>query len=132
MRSVTFQGAEMSLEAALDMLIRDMQGALNGLQCKLRELAAVEDQQIDEEEDFKMAVELDDDTNDLVLLMTSLLKELPAISKDILGKPPPALREWHKQHVLTRKAEQAAEKQRAAEAKRAEKEAEKTITVSFS
>ena len=53
MRSVQFGGKEMSLEAALDETIRATQNHLNSLQVALRNLAACEDQQLDEFEDFK-------------------------------------------------------------------------------
>ena len=74
-RHVCFQGAEMSLEQALDTVIRDSQRCLNSLQEALRNLAALEEQEIDEDDDFKGAVELEDRTVDLVDMMNHLLKE---------------------------------------------------------
>ena len=71
-RSVCYQGHEMSLEAAMDSLIRSIQGHLNHLQGKLRELATAEEQQVDPLEDFRLAVELDDDVGDVVDGMVEL------------------------------------------------------------
>jgi len=49
-RSLSFQGEHMSAETMMDTIIKEVQGALNGLQVALRNLCALEDQQVDEEE----------------------------------------------------------------------------------
>ena len=59
-RNVCFQGAEMSLEQALDTVCRSFQVCLNDLQLNLRQLTALEEQEIDEDDDFKAAVDLED------------------------------------------------------------------------
>ena len=102
-RSVCYQGNEMSLEAAMDSLIRSIQGHLNHLQGKLRELATAEEQAVEPEEDFRLAVELDDDVNDVVNGMVELLRELIPISADIRGKPPAELKLWYTKHKADRK-----------------------------
>ena len=109
-RSVCFQGAEMSLEQALDTVIRDSQACLNSLQESLRNLAALEEQEIDEDDDFKGAVELEDRTVDLVEMMTNLLKELVPIAADIRGSCPKSCREWHVAHKASLKERRAREK----------------------
>ena len=93
----------MSLEAAMDSLIRSIQGHLNHLQGKLRELATAEEQAVEPEEDFRLAVELDDDVNDVVNGMVELLRELVPISADIRGKPPAELKAWYTKHKADRK-----------------------------
>ena len=109
-RSVCFQGAEMSLEQALDTVIRDSQACLNSLQESLHNLAALEEQEIDEDDDFKGAVELEDRTVDLVEMMTHLLKELVPIAADIRGSCPKSSREWYVAHKASVKERRAREK----------------------
>ena len=111
-RSCTFQGAEMTVDQALDQVIRDTQQALNGLQQKLRQLCSSEDQQVDDVEDFKECVGLEDDTCDLVDDIVQLLNELPNISSDIRGSCPADAREWWTKHKAERKLELAALKAR--------------------
>ena len=109
-RSVCFQGAEMSLEQALDTVIRDSQACLNSLQESLRNLAALEEQEIDEDDDFKGAVELEDRTVDLVDMMSHHLKELVPIAADIRGSCPKSSREWYVAHKADVKERRAREK----------------------
>ena len=111
MCSVTFQNQQMSLEEALDQTIRGVQNSLNDLQVALRQLANVEEQQIDTEEDFKEAVKLEDTTTDLVNDLVNLLEELPSIASDIRGKVPKELKDWHLEHKARRKEAQALKKQ---------------------
>lgn len=121
-RSCTFQGEEMSVEAALEQVIRDTQGALNGLQEKLRALCSAEEQQINDSEDHLDCVRLEDETCDLVDMITQLLGELPAIAADIRGPCPPENREWYAAHKLERKNAAAADKARRTEATRQAKD----------
>ena len=111
MCSVSFQGKEMSLEEALDQTIRGVQNSLNDLQVALRQLANVEEQAIDTEEDFKEAVKLEDTTSDLVNDLVNLLEELPSIASDIRGRCPKELKDWFTDHKLRRKEAQALKKQ---------------------
>ena len=109
-RSVCFQGNAMSLEEALDKVIRDSQACLNSLQESLRNLAALEEQEIDIDSDFQGAVELEDRTVDLVDMMTNLLKELVPIAADIRGSCPKSSREWYTQHKASVRERRAREK----------------------
>jgi hypothetical protein len=109
-RSVCFGGQEMTLEQALDRVIKDSQSCLNSLQESLRNLAALEEQEIDEDEDFKGAVELEDRTVDLVDMMTNILRELVPIAADIRGSCPKTSKEWYAAHKLTTKERRAREK----------------------
>lgn len=103
----------MSLEQALDETIRGVQGNLNSLQCALRNLAAVEEQSVDTEEDFKNAVSLEDETVDLVEGLVNLLEELPRIAAEIRGKCPKELKEWYSGQKMRRKEEKLRAKQEA-------------------
>ena len=111
MCSVTFQNQQMSLEEALDQTIRGVQNSLNDLQVALRQLANVEEQSIDTEEDFKEAVKLEDTTTDLVNDLVNLLEELPSIASDIRGKCPKECKDWFADHKTRRKEAQALKKQ---------------------
>ena len=109
-RSVQFQGAEMSLEQALDTVIRSAQACLNDLQLNLRQLAALEEQEVDEDDDFQAAVDLEDRTVDLVELLGNQLKELVPIAADIRGSCPKSSREWYAQHKASVKERRVREK----------------------
>ena len=97
MRSVNFHGRETSLEQALDETIKGVQNHLNSLQVALRNLAACEDQAVDDEEDFRQMVALEDEIADTVGALNELLGELPDIASDIRGTAPnPAMKAWHR------------------------------------
>lgn len=121
-RSCTFQGQEMTVEQALETVIRDTQQCLNGLQEKLRALCSNEEQRVDDSEDHKLCVELENETCDLVDMITGLLSELPPIAAEIRGPCPPENREWYAAHKLERKNAAAADKAKKQEAVRAAKE----------
>ena len=70
----------MSVEEALDRVTRDAQQRLTDLQMALRHLCAAEDQQIDDEQDFKECVRLEDEVTDFVSGLAELLSELPQIA----------------------------------------------------
>ena len=108
LRSVVFDGREITLEQALDETIRGVQNKLNSLQSALRQLAAAEngEQSFGESdlEDFQHCVHLEDETNDLVAGLCELLIELPLIAEDIRGKAPDAeSKAWYKVHKAERK-----------------------------
>ena len=134
-RSVVFDGVEQTLEQALDELIRTIRDSLNLLQANLRSLAALEDgeQAVDDEDDYKMAVELEGQTIDLCDRMNGLLREMVAIAGDIRGKAPtPELAKWFKELRASQKETKRFEAQRAKliakQAKDAAKEAAKSGT----
>lgn len=93
----------MTLEQALDRVIRDVQSGLNGLQTNLWHLAMLEDQAIDDDEDFKAAVTIEDNVVDSVMMLGELLAELPAIAADIRGSCPASSQLWYQTHRATRK-----------------------------
>jgi hypothetical protein len=112
----------MTVDQALEQVIRETQGALNGLQERLRALCANEEQKVDDDEDFKECIRLEEETQDLVEMITQLLSELIPIAADIRGSCPPESKEWYAQHREVRKAELAAEKSRRQAAVRQAKE----------
>ena len=97
-------GQVMNVEEALDRVTRDAQQRLTDLQMALRRLCAAEDQQVDDEEDFKECVRLEDEVTDFVSGLAELLSELPQIAGDIRGDCPKECREWWKAHKDERKA----------------------------
>lgn len=112
----------MSVEQALEQVIRETQSALNGLQENLRALCSADEQHIDDDEDFVECCRLEDATCDLVDMITQLLGELPGIAADIRGACPSGSKEWYAAHRLERKNAAAADKARRTEAARAAKD----------
>jgi len=128
MRSVQFHGREMSLEQALDETIRGVQNHLNNLQVVLRNLAACEEQEVDEDEDFRGMVALEDEVTDTVNALNELLSELPDIAEDIRGPAPnPATKAWHRTHKAERKLDMARRKEQAKARAAAEKAAAEAL-----
>jgi hypothetical protein len=120
--SVNYMGQEMSLEQCIDECCRGIQGKLNELQVALRNLAQLSEQEIDEVEDFKEAVSLEDQTVDLISGLTELLEELPEIAADIRGKCPKDCKPWYNSHKAQRKLEHAKAKEEKKEAEKKKKE----------
>ena len=114
----------MNVDLALDKVVREAQQQLTSLQMSLRQLCADQDQQIDDNEDFKLCVEHEDEVCDFVEGLNRLLSELPLIAGDIRGTCPAGCREWYKSHKLARK-EQA--KKKGEEAKAASKERKELV-----
>ena len=128
MRSVNFHGREMTLEQALDETIKGVQNHLNSLQVALRNLAACEDQAVDDDEDFRQMVALEDEIADTVGALNELLGELPDIASDIRGSAPnPAMKAWHRTHKAERKLQLARRKEQAKAAAAAEKAAAEAL-----
>jgi hypothetical protein len=105
-RSVVFQGDEMTVDQMVDTIIREVQSALNGLQVSLRNLCALDEQEVDPDEDFKEAVALEDASADLIVVINSILKELQPVVAELRGKPPSKeSRAWLAEHKKGRKAQ---------------------------
>ena len=119
----------MSAEQMMDTIIKEVQGSLNGLQVALRNLCALEDQEVDPDEDFKEAVALEDATVDLTETITQILKDLVPVVGELRGPAPKDSKAWWTKHKAERKAERKAEadarKNEIALAKEAAKEAAK-------
>jgi hypothetical protein len=118
-------GEEMSLEQCIDECARGIQQKINDLQVALRNLAAITEQDIDDETDFKMSVELEDETVDLISGLIELLEELPEIAADIRGKCPKECKSWYADHKALRKDEKALRKDEKTRDKAKKKEQEK-------
>ena len=122
-RSVTYDGQEMSVEQMLDQLIRNIQGGLNNLQVNLRNMCSLEEQTVDDDEDFREMVGLSDSTEDLTAMLIHYLSELPVVVHEIRGPAPPGSKAWFTQHQAQRRAAATAERERLREEARAGKEA---------
>jgi len=123
---VSFQGQELTVDEMLETIVREVQGCLNSLHVSLRNLAALEEQEVDPDEDYKEAVALEDATIDLTDVINALLKDLIPVVADLRGPPPSKeARAWWTAHKAARKtelarakAERKAEEQAAKEAKK--------------
>ena len=98
-----FEGKEIELESAIDKGISDIQQFLNNLQCYLRQLAAMDDLDEDEAEDFKAMLKFTDQADDAVDDMEYLMSELKNVTRQILGPCPKSIKEWYAGHKTTRK-----------------------------
>ena len=110
MISVAFNSQVMTLEEALDETMLGIQKQLNNLHVEMRRLAALTEQEIDEEDDFRESVLFEDSAYDLVNGMVRLLEEIPPMAAEIRGKAPPECKEWFVAHKAERKIKLAAEK----------------------
>ena len=122
-RSITYDGQEMTVDMMLDHLIKQIQGGLNSLQMNLRNMCSLEDQSIDDDEDFRQIVSLSDSTEDLTALLIHHLSELPPVLHEIRGPAPPGSKAWFTQHQAQRRQQAIAERERLREESRASKEA---------
>jgi hypothetical protein len=100
----------MSLEDALDENFRMIQKMLTNLHVEMRRLAALTEQEVDENEDFRESVLFEDSSYDLVTGMVRLLEEIPPMAAEIRGKAPAECKEWFIQHKAERKIKLAREK----------------------
>ena len=121
--SVSYCGSEVALEEALDDVFQKLQQHLNDAHCAVRSMSMLEEQSMDEDEDFKEATKYDDTIQDDVDGMIALFRDLKSISKQVLGKPPnPDMKAWYVNHQTQRKQEAQLEKERQKLAKIEEKE----------
>jgi septal ring factor EnvC (AmiA/AmiB activator) len=126
-RSVQFMGQEVTLDVALDRVVKGIQQRLNELEVALRNLAMMEsgEQSLeDEDAEFKTCVALEDQTQDLVAGLIELAEELPDIASDIRGPAPSKeSKSWFSVHKKERKAELARRKEAAKARAAAERQA---------
>jgi hypothetical protein len=107
--SVSYNGQEVMLEVAIDDVFKKLQTFLNSLQCSLRTLCML----IDQDGDYQEAVRLNDELEDGVEGMDHLFKDLKNITSQVMIKPEtPEEKEFLKAHKLERKAKKAEEKQK--------------------
>ena len=110
-RSVSYQGEEMTVDQMLDTIMREVQGAINGLHVSLRNLCALEEQEVDPDDDFREAVALEDATLDLCETITTMLKDLVPVVADLRGTPPTKeSKAWWAAHKAEKKAQAAQQK----------------------
>ena len=111
--SVSYCGSEVALEEALDDVFQKLQQHLNDAHCAVRSMSMLEEQSMDEDEDFKDCVKYNDIIQDDTDGMIDLFKDLKSISKQVLGKPPnPDMKAWYANHQTQRKQEAQLEKER--------------------
>jgi hypothetical protein len=90
-------------------------------------MCVMEEQTVDDNEDFRQMVELSDSTEDLVAILVHHLTELPPVLHEIRGPAPPESKVWFTQHQAQRRTQAAADRDRLredAKAAKAEQKAE--------
>jgi hypothetical protein len=122
--SVGFHGGTTSLENALDETVRELQKHLNAVQCKLREIATICDQDPDYQEEIKMSGELDDDLRE----MCWLFDDLRQMCTDLISAPETDeeklfLKQWKAQRKLQEKKLQKEHTEKVKAERKAAKEA---------
>ena len=106
---------------------RTLQTRLNEMQCAVRSMA-MDEQKLDDDEDFKQLVEYEDSIQDNIDGIIMLMKELSSVTKQVRGKPGLESKAWYTQHLAQRKAE----KQRVKDELKAQKMAESVASMTIS
>ena len=102
-------GQECELEAATDLIFKELQNTLNQTHCSIRELLQIEERN----DTFLEAAEIHHDIADYSQGFAELMKELSKVSSQVLGKCPKELKSDYKAMLESRaivKAEKKAEK----------------------
>ena len=99
--SVSYYGHEMDFDSMCDICFRDLQSHMNDIHCKVRELSMIEEQ----DGDFMVAVDCYLQIQNGIDGISSLLKELKSVSKQVLGKCPADLKEQVKSKMDAYKLE---------------------------
>jgi enoyl-[acyl-carrier-protein] reductase (NADH) len=94
--SVSVFGEEMQLEVAIDRVFKDIQNAINGSHCQIREMVS----DMDRDDDYKVAVEHQTNIDTFVTELGDLFKQLKSVVKQITPKPET---DEEKQWLATRK-----------------------------
>lgn len=103
MVSVGFRGGAATLEVALEETIKNLQGHLNGVQLKLRQIA----QLCEADPEFKAEVELSDSLDDELREMMWLFDELRQMAYDLISEPETAEDKlFFKHHKAARKLDE--------------------------
>ena len=87
--SVSYFGEEKDFDDMCDICFRDLQAYMNDIHCKVRQLAMIEEQ----DSDHLVAVDCYLQIQNGIDGISNLMKELKSVSKQVLGKPPPELKE---------------------------------------
>ena len=99
--SVSYCGSEIPLSEALDECFLELQAHLNHLHSYTRTLAMMPDQDNDYEIELRQVLVINDTIDDISCLFT----ELKSVVKQVIGKPPPEIKEAMKMIVETHTAE---------------------------
>lgn len=98
--SVSYNGTEVNLEFAIDDVFKQLQNHLNLLQCSLRQLAMIVEQDGDYPESLKYSDEIEDGIDGMVILF----KSLKDITSQVCVTPnTPEEKAFLKAHKLARK-----------------------------
>ena len=98
--SVSYCGQEVPLEVAVDSIFKELQTFLNTLQCSLRSLAMLTEQ----DGNYPEAVQYSDEIEDGIDGMQHLFKDLKDITSQVMVKPETVdEREYLKKHKAERK-----------------------------
>jgi hypothetical protein len=108
---------EMDFEVAVNRVFKDLQTFVNDMQCGVRTLAMIEEQ----DSDYMAALEIWHTLDNDVAGALALFTELRSIAKQVLGRPPKDMKVEVKAQLDLWKAKAVAEKARL----KAEREAEK-------
>ena len=121
---VSFRGDdECSLDEALDQLYKEIQQNLNHSQCSIRQLAASSEQ----DDDYIIAVKIQFELDDYIIVLLDLFKELQQVSIQCLGKPPPGHKVEYKKMLDDRKEKMKKEKEDKKELEKQQKILDKII-----
>ena len=105
--SVTFQNDDVPLEECLDEIFMSLQGFLNTLHMDTRTMSQLDDRNEDYEFQLNHILKIGDIIDD----MSDLFRELKAVSRQVIGKPPKgeeiAMKKLVEDHKLARKMEKA-------------------------
>lgn len=129
--SVSYKGSQVSIETALDNVIRELQSHLNNLQLQIRTAAMSTEQWLGDEDDpsmtdLKLSLKQSDDIVDNILEMCNLFEDLSGFAEDIAYVPINAAEKAHvKQHKAQRKIEISQRKKKWAEERVEEKKKSK-------
>ena len=120
--SVGWHGKAVDLEQALDSCVRDLQRHLNLVQCALRSIAAI----VEQDADFQAEVKESDTLDDELREMSWLFSDLRSMAEDLISIPDtPEDKIWYKAHKAQRKLDDKRIEAEHADKVKAEKKANK-------
>lgn len=116
--SVSYKGSQVSIETALDNVIRELQSHLNNLQLQIRTAAMSTEQWLGDDDDpamtdLKLSLKQSDDIVDNILEMNNLFCDLSGFAEDLAYTPINAAEKAYvKKHKTERKADIAQRKKK--------------------
>lgn len=120
-----FGEEEMDFDVAVDKVFGDLQNFVNNTHCEVRQLSMCEERA----DTYCEALEIWHNLDVNISGALNLFKELKSISKQVLGKPPPAYKEDASKMILKWKNEAKMEKEKEKEERKLAKEESKKDTI---